>query len=44
MSDPMTKKGRLIGVGTGPGDPGLVTRKAWQYTQDTAVIAYPSAE
>lgn len=44
MSDQMTKKGRLIGVGTGPGDPGLVTRKAWQLTQNAAVIAYPSAE
>lgn len=44
MSDQSSQKGRLIGVGTGPGDPGLVTRKAWQLTQDAAVIAYPSAE
>lgn len=37
-------KGRVIGVGVGPGDPGLVTRKAWAIVQAAPVIAYPSAK
>ncbi len=44
MTAMIEKKGRLIGVGTGPGDPELVTRKAWRLTQAADVIAYPSAE
>ena len=35
--------GVLYGVGTGPGDPGLVTRKAWTVIANAAVIAYPVA-
>ena len=37
-------KGRLIGVGTGPGDPELVTRKAWLAVQSAHVIAYPAPD
>lgn len=33
--------GTLYGLGLGPGDPELVTRKAWRLIQETAVIAYP---
>ena len=36
--------GTLYGIGTGPGDPELVTRKAWRLVQEAEVIAYPSAE
>jgi precorrin-2/cobalt-factor-2 C20-methyltransferase len=32
--------GVLYGVGTGPGDPGLVTRRAWQLINDARTIAY----
>lgn len=34
----------LYGIGTGPGDPELVTRKAWRVVNEAEVIAYPSAE
>ncbi len=37
----MQKHGTLYGVGTGPGDPELVTRKAWRLIKNTDVIAYP---
>lgn len=37
-------KGKLFGIGTGPGDPELVTRKAWRLVENADVIAYPSAE
>lgn len=37
-------KGRLIGVGTGPGDPELVTRKAWAVIKAASVIAYPAPD
>ena len=37
-------KGSLIGVGTGPGDPELVTRKAWATIQKAKVIAYPAPD
>ncbi len=41
----MTKKsGTLYGVGTGPGDPELVTRKAWHLIENADVIAYPEPE
>ena len=36
-------KGKLIGVGTGPGDPELVSRKAWARIIEARVIAYPAA-
>lgn len=36
----MTAKGRLIGVGVGPGDPELLTLKALKALQQAEVIAY----
>lgn len=33
--------GRLIGVGVGPGDPGLLTRRAVKLIESAAVLAYP---
>ena len=33
-------KGTLYGVGTGPGDPELVTRRAWRLIEQTEIIAY----
>ena len=33
-------KGKLCGIGTGPGDPELVTRKAWRLIQQSDIIAY----
>ncbi len=36
--------GTLYGIGTGPGDPELVTRKAWRITSEAGVIAYPAPE
>jgi len=38
-----TRKGRLFGVGVGPGDPELLTLKATRAIHDADVIAYPSA-
>jgi len=38
------KTGTLYGIGTGPGDPELVTRKAWRITSEAAVVAYPAPE
>ncbi|MGU9962424.1 MAG: precorrin-2 C(20)-methyltransferase [Candidatus Puniceispirillales bacterium WSBS_2018_MAG_OTU23] len=38
----IAKIGTLYGIGTGPGDPELVTRKAWRITSEAKVIAYPS--
>ncbi len=38
----MTKtKGALFGVSLGPGDPGLITRRAWQLLQQDATWTYP---
>ena len=37
-------KGTLYGVGTGPGDPQLVTRRAWSLIESAAVIAYPAPD
>ena len=34
--------GTLYGVGLGPGDPGLITRRAAQLIEGAAVIAYPA--
>ncbi|MBD2495102.1 precorrin-2 C(20)-methyltransferase [Nostoc sp. FACHB-280] len=39
----MTTKGRLYGVGVGPGDPELLTIKALRLLQAAPVIAYQSA-
>ena len=37
----MKAKGCLYGVSLGPGDPGLITRKAWDCLQQDAVWTYP---
>ena len=37
----MSIKGRLYGVSLGPGDPGLITRHAWECLQQNAVWTYP---
>lgn len=36
-------RGRLIGVGVGPGDPELLTRKAIRVVQDADLVAYPTS-
>jgi precorrin-2/cobalt-factor-2 C20-methyltransferase len=36
--------GRLYGVGTGPGDAQLVTRRAWSLVEAATVIAYPAPD
>lgn len=36
--------GRLIGVGVGPGDPQLITRRAAKLIEEAPVIAYPAPE
>lgn len=36
------KKGIFYGVSVGPGDPELVTRKAWRAVQNAKIIAYPA--
>ena len=36
--------GILYGIGTGPGDPELVTRKAWRIVAAAPVVAYPAPE
>lgn len=33
--------GTLYGVGVGPGDPELITVKAYRMIQECAVVAYP---
>jgi precorrin-2/cobalt-factor-2 C20-methyltransferase len=38
------QKGRLFGLGVGPGDPELVTLKALRRLREAAVIAYPAPE
>ena len=38
------KKGTLFGVGLGPGDPDLITRRAMRLIEDAQVIAYPTLE
>lgn len=35
------KYGKLIGVSLGPGDPGLITRRAWEVMHSDAHMAYP---
>lgn len=36
-----TRYGRLIGVSLGPGDPGLITRAAWEALNGDALWTYP---
>lgn len=36
--------GRLFGIGLGPGDPELITLKAYKLIQQASVIAYPTAK
>ena len=36
--------GTLYGVGTGPGDPQLMTRRAWSLVESAQVIAYPAPD
>lgn len=36
--------GTLYGLGVGPGDPELITLKAWRILQDAPVIAWPAPE
>jgi precorrin-2/cobalt-factor-2 C20-methyltransferase len=37
----MTTKGRLYGISLGPGDPGLITRRAWELLNGDALWTYP---
>ncbi|SFJ22118.1 precorrin-2 C(20)-methyltransferase [Thermoflavimicrobium dichotomicum] len=37
----MSRIGRLIGIGVGPGDPELITVKAYRMLKESPVIAYP---
>lgn len=39
-----TETGTLYGTGIGPGDPELITLKAWRRLQQVDVIAYPAPE
>ncbi len=39
----MTVKGTLFGLGVGPGDPELLTLRAWRLISNCEVIAYPRA-
>ena len=43
MKELMVRKGRLVGVGVGPGDPELITMKAHRRIGEADVIAYFSA-
>ncbi len=36
--------GRVYGLGVGPGDPELITLKAWRILRQAAVVAYPAPE
>jgi precorrin-2/cobalt-factor-2 C20-methyltransferase len=36
--------GRLWGLGVGPGDPELITLKAWRILRNAAVVAYPAPD
>ncbi len=40
----MSSLGCLYGVGVGPGDPELITLKAWRILQNVSVVAYQAAE
>jgi precorrin-2/cobalt-factor-2 C20-methyltransferase len=37
----ISQKGKLIGASLGPGDPGLITRRAWEALQGPAHWTYP---
>ena len=37
-------KGTLYGLGIGPGDPDLITLKAYNILRRAPVLAYPAAE
>jgi len=39
----MVKRGTLYGLGVGPGDPELMTVKAWRIVSTTSVVAYLAA-
>ena len=39
----MTERGTFYGLGVGPGDPELITLKAWRIISQAKVIAYPAA-
>jgi precorrin-2/cobalt-factor-2 C20-methyltransferase len=39
----MSRRGIFYGLGVGPGDPELITLKAWRIVSQAAVIAYPAA-
>lgn len=41
MSNTATKRGTLYGVGVGPGDPELITVKAFRILKEADVVAYP---
>jgi precorrin-2/cobalt-factor-2 C20-methyltransferase len=36
--------GRLYGLGVGPGDPELITLKAWRILRRAAIVAYPAPD
>lgn len=40
----MNNLGTLYGLGVGPGDPELITVKAFRVIQESPVIAYPKKE
>ena len=40
----MIATGTLFGVGTGPGDPELMTRRAWRLIEVARIIAYPAPD
>lgn len=42
MNSPTASGGTLYGVGLGPGDPDLITRKAARLIEGAPVVAYPS--
>ena len=44
MPETEATTGVLYGVGTGPGDPQLVTRRAWHLIETADVIAYPAPD
>ena len=39
----MTERGTFYGLGVGPGDPELITLKAWRIISQAKIIAYPAA-
>ncbi|HVA15068.1 MAG TPA: precorrin-2 C(20)-methyltransferase [Stellaceae bacterium] len=41
---PIKQTGRLYGLGLGPGDPELITLKAWRILRQAAVVAYPAPD